>query len=144
MPSVRRVRARFLTRFPTTSSTRAGTRGPPGDHTGAVSAAQLWRLHLLTVLTPVHSLNLLLNLLAEHWLGYSPREDRHWFGVAAGPALCACCREASWCPREFAFAPHEHETFFGLLPLASQPAQKLLQGVLGLNPRRRMGKINWV
>ncbi len=63
------------------------------------------------------------------WLGYSPREDRHWFGVAAGPTLCSCCWEASQCPREFAFAPHEHETLFGLLPLASQPAQKLLQGV---------------
>ncbi len=29
------------------------------------SAAQLWRTHLLTVLTPVHSVNQLVNLLAE-------------------------------------------------------------------------------
>lgn len=63
------------------------------------------------------------------WLGYSLREDRHWFGVASGPTLCSCCWETSQCPREFAFAPEEHETLFGLLPLASQPAQKLLQGV---------------
>jgi hypothetical protein len=31
----------------------------------AFSAAQLWRLHLLAVLTPVHSLNLLLAMLPE-------------------------------------------------------------------------------
>lgn len=63
------------------------------------------------------------------WLGYAPREDRHWFGVAAGDTLCSSCWEASHCPREFAFAPSEHETLLGLLPLASLPAQKLLQGV---------------
>ena len=37
--------------------------------------------------------------------------------------------EASACAREFAFAPDDHETLFGLLPLASLPAQRLLQQV---------------
>ena len=61
------------------------------------------------------------------WLEYAPREDRHWFGVRAEPNLCQCCWEGSGCPREFAFAPSDHETLLGLLPLASLPAQRLLQ-----------------
>ena len=63
------------------------------------------------------------------WLEYAPLEDRHWFGVSGQPLLCQHCWEASSCPREFAFAPGEHETLLGLLPLASLPAQRLLQQV---------------
>jgi len=63
------------------------------------------------------------------WLGYSPLEDRHWFGVSDEPIYCQRCWEASACPREFAFAPSDHETLLGLLPLASAPAQRLLQQV---------------
>jgi hypothetical protein len=63
------------------------------------------------------------------WLEYAPREDRHWFGVRGEPRFCQCCWEASACPREFAFSPSDHETLFGLLPLASLPAQRLLQQV---------------
>lgn len=65
------------------------------------------------------------------WLGYSSREDRHWFGVADGgeSPLCGQCWEGSHCPREFAFAPSDHESLLGLLPLASRPAQALLQRV---------------
>jgi hypothetical protein len=36
-----------------------------------------------------------------HWLGYEAVDDLHWFGVASGPALCACCWEARTCPKEF-------------------------------------------
>jgi hypothetical protein len=63
------------------------------------------------------------------WLEYAPLEDRHWFGVNDEPSFCQHCWEASRCPREFAFAPAEHETLLGLLPLASLPAQRLLQTV---------------
>ena len=36
-----------------------------GGRPGHFSAAQLWRVHLLALLTPVHSINLLLKLLPE-------------------------------------------------------------------------------
>ena len=63
------------------------------------------------------------------WLEYAPLEERHWFGVRGEPYFCQRCWEASACEREFAFAPSDHETLFGLLPLASLPAQRLLQQV---------------
>lgn len=63
------------------------------------------------------------------WLGYDVREDRHWFGVTPPGELCRVCWQASTCPREFAYAPAAHETLLGLLPLNTQPAQRLLQQV---------------
>ena len=63
------------------------------------------------------------------WLEYAPRDDQHWFGVTEEPTFCPYCWEASQCPRQFAFAPSEHETLLGLLPLAGGTAQKLLQQV---------------
>jgi hypothetical protein len=65
------------------------------------------------------------------WLGYEGRDQEHWFGVAEGPApaLCGSCWEATQCPRQFAFAASDHESLLGLLPLASRPAQVLLQRV---------------
>jgi hypothetical protein len=63
------------------------------------------------------------------WLGYEAGEDQHWFGVTPPAELCACCWHASVCPREFACAPATHETLLGLLPLNTQPAQRLLQQV---------------
>lgn len=63
------------------------------------------------------------------WLGYVPNQDRHWFGVTEAQPLCSCCWQASGCPRQFAYAPSQHETLLGLLPLSSQPAQRLLQQV---------------
>lgn len=61
------------------------------------------------------------------WLEYHPDQDRHWFGIAEPVTHCPQCWEASHCPRQFAFAPSDHETLLGLLPLAGMPAQKLLQ-----------------
>lgn len=63
------------------------------------------------------------------WLEYAPEHEQHWFGVAEPVDCCAQCWEASTCPRQFAFAARQHETLFGLLPLASLPAQKLIQQV---------------
>src|SRR5882672_1731635 len=42
-----------------------GPRGSTGGRRHALSAAQLWRTHLLTVLTSTHSLNLLVAQLSE-------------------------------------------------------------------------------
>lgn len=63
------------------------------------------------------------------WLEYAPQQKQHWFGVAEHGDYCSHCWEASTCPRQFAFAASEHETLFGLLPLASLPAQRLLHQV---------------
>ena len=43
------------------------------------SAAQLWRVHLLALLTPVHSLNLLCTLLSEQraWRSFARLRHRH-------------------------------------------------------------------
>jgi len=56
-------------------------------------------------------------------------QDRHWFGVTDPAPLCSCCWQAAQCPRQFAHAPSEHETLLGLLPLSTQPAQRLLHQV---------------
>jgi hypothetical protein len=66
---------------------------------------------------------------ALRWLEYAPEQQQHWFGVAEHEHYCSHCWEASTCPRQFAFAAQQHETLFGLLPLASLPAQRLLQQV---------------
>ena len=44
-----------------------------------LSAAQLWRVHLLAVLTPVHSFNLLVEMLAEQraWRRFAHLPNRH-------------------------------------------------------------------
>ena len=63
------------------------------------------------------------------WLGYDGRADEHWFGVSPETELCARCWEAGSCPRQFAYRPAQHETLLGLLPLASQTAQRILQQV---------------
>jgi hypothetical protein len=65
------------------------------------------------------------------WLGYDGWADEHWFGVAGAvtPPLCGWCWEAAECPRQFAYAPSDHESLLGLLPRASRPAQALLQRV---------------
>lgn len=63
------------------------------------------------------------------WWEYEPATGRQWFRVAGEPRLCAWCWEAARCPRHFGFAAAEHETLLGLLPLASQTAQRLLRQV---------------
>jgi hypothetical protein len=63
------------------------------------------------------------------WLEYAALDDQHWFGVTDEPTFCPQCWEAGRCPRQFAFAPSDHESLLGLLPLAGLPAQRLLQQV---------------
>jgi len=105
---------------------------------GKATCRQSWRVAVVTKLKA--NMNLVPPYVAWNraechqgqplrWLGYSPLEDRHWFGVSGEPIFCQRCWEASACPREFAFAPSDHETLLGLLPLASTVAQRLLQQV---------------
>jgi len=62
------------------------------------------------------------------WLGLRENEQLHWFGVAPEPEpLCQKCWERSACPREFSFAPGEHEIVLGTIPVNTPLAQKLLR-----------------
>jgi hypothetical protein len=63
------------------------------------------------------------------WWEYEPETVQQWFRVVDEPSLCAECWEAATCPRHFGYSAAQHETLFGLLPLASRPAQRLLQQV---------------
>lgn len=63
------------------------------------------------------------------WWEYDPQTQEQWFRADDSAPLCERCWEASTCPRHFGFAAAQHETLFGLLPLASGPAQRLLQQV---------------
>lgn len=60
------------------------------------------------------------------WPGLHEREQRHWFGVLDPEPLCPWCWERSACPREFSFAPAEHEILLGTIPAGSQVGQRLL------------------
>jgi len=62
------------------------------------------------------------------WLGLRENEQLHWFGVAPEPdPLCCRCWERSVCPREFSFAPDDHEIALGTIPVNTPLAQKLLK-----------------
>lgn len=62
------------------------------------------------------------------WLGLREDEQLHWFGVADEPdPLCRWCWEQSHCPREFSFAPTDHEIALGTVPLNTRLGQKLLR-----------------
>jgi hypothetical protein len=63
------------------------------------------------------------------WWEYEPETAQQWFRVADPESLCGGCWEAAVCPRHFAYPVATHETLFGLVPLASRPAQRLLQQV---------------
>jgi hypothetical protein len=61
--------------FLTTHWPHTGTGGRQGNF----SAAQLWRTHLLVLLTPAHSINLLLEMLPEQraWRQFANLSSRH-------------------------------------------------------------------
>jgi len=62
------------------------------------------------------------------WLGLHEQERLHWFGVAQEQQpLCMHCWEQSSCPREFSFAPEDHEIALGTVPLNSAVGQTLLK-----------------
>jgi hypothetical protein len=62
------------------------------------------------------------------WLGLHEKEQLHWFGVAPeSNPLCLWCWQASRCPREFSFAPTDHEIVLGTIPLSTPLARKLLR-----------------
>jgi hypothetical protein len=56
-------------------------------------------------------------------------DQHHWFGPRAGRQLCGECWEASHCPKEFSYPASLHETLFGLLPLNTAAANRILNQV---------------
>jgi hypothetical protein len=63
------------------------------------------------------------------WLGYDEEEYQHWFAPPSQPRLCSSCWEQSRCPRQFAVPADRHETFFGMIPLNTILAQRLIRSV---------------
>jgi hypothetical protein len=63
------------------------------------------------------------------WWEYEPQSGQQWFRAPENPACCPQCWEASHCPRHFGYAADQHETLFGLIPLASRVANRLLRQV---------------
>ena len=63
------------------------------------------------------------------WLGCDGRAGEPGCGGGAGPELCRCGWAAARGPQPLAHPPEEHETWLGRRPLASRPAQQVLQQV---------------
>lgn len=63
------------------------------------------------------------------WLGLQPRDQLHWYAVRDPEPLCPWCPEQSRCPREFSFAPAEHEIVLGTVPVNSVTSKRLLRQV---------------
>jgi hypothetical protein len=63
------------------------------------------------------------------WLGLHEGEKLHWFGVREANPLCPWCWQQSQCPREFSFAPSDHEIVFGTVPVNSLTGKTLLRKV---------------
>ena len=63
------------------------------------------------------------------WWEYEPASGQQWFRAPASAECCPRCWEAARCPRHFGYAVGQHETLFGLIPLASRVSRRLLQQV---------------
>ena len=78
------------------------------------------------------------------WLGSGARQDRPWFGGNAPAPLCPWGWPAAPCPRPFAYAPSEHETLLGWLPLSPPAAPRLWQpGRPWIEPAPSFAKHQW-
>jgi hypothetical protein len=63
------------------------------------------------------------------WLGYDELDFGHWFAPPPQARLCGWCWQQSACPRQFAVPAETHETFFGMIPLNTALAQRLIRCV---------------
>jgi len=63
------------------------------------------------------------------WLGYDEQEYGHWFAAPPDAALCCSCWQQSICSRQFSIRADAHETFFGMIPLNTCLAQRLIRSV---------------
>lgn len=63
------------------------------------------------------------------WWAHESETAQQWFRVASQESLCRVCWEVARCPRHFAYPLAAREIVFGLLPLASRAARRLLPQV---------------
>lgn len=63
------------------------------------------------------------------WLGYDEQEYQHWFAPPDQPSICPSCWQQSHCSRQFTLPADTHETFFGMIPLNTSLAQRLICSV---------------
>lgn len=63
------------------------------------------------------------------WLGYDELDYQHWFAPPPQAPLCGSCWEQSTCPRQFTVPADTHETFFGMIPLNTTLAHRLIHSV---------------
>jgi len=63
------------------------------------------------------------------WLEYDEQEYQHWFAPPPHAPLCDFCWERSACSRQFSISADTHETFFGMIPLNTALAQRLIHSV---------------
>jgi hypothetical protein len=63
------------------------------------------------------------------WRGYDSDDQKHWFEPVGEAPLCRWCWHQHSCPRQFAHAAEEHESFFGMIPLNTTLADRLLRSV---------------
>lgn len=63
------------------------------------------------------------------WWEHDAPGGEQWFRAPENPECCPHCWEASRCPRHFSYAAGQHETLFGLIPLASRVSRRLLRQV---------------
>lgn len=63
------------------------------------------------------------------WLGYDEEGYQHWFAPPPHASLCGSCWEQSACSRQFSVSADTHETFFGMIPLNTALAQRLIRCV---------------
>src|SRR5208282_2901094 len=63
------------------------------------------------------------------WWEHEAPTGQQWFRVPTLAEYCPHCWHASGCPRHFGYPVGQHETLFGLIPLASRVAGRLLRQV---------------
>jgi len=63
------------------------------------------------------------------WMGLNQRDQLHWFVARDTGLLCPFCPEQTQCPREFAFAPQDHEIVLGTIPVNTNVGRRLLTQV---------------
>jgi len=63
------------------------------------------------------------------WLGYDELDYQHWFATPPNAPLCCSCWEQRACPRQFTVPADTHETFFGMIPLNTALAHRLIHSV---------------
>jgi hypothetical protein len=64
-----------------------------------------------------------------HWLGYDEQDYHHYFAPPPQAPLCGSCWEQSTCAKQFTVPADTHETFFGMIPLNTSLAQRLIHSV---------------